>query len=245
MQRAGRREAGPAVGVRFGLGSWSRAADKGAPVEECPLPPSDPSLAFFCDAVARGAARGLSRVRGAEAPPWAVTAGRAARGSLATFPARAVPCSDDMMASVVTRVGPGPATTAVLAMEPEAALVLVRDRLGEAPCRAEDALAAVREVGAAVLRGVFEALVEAPVLGPAMLEEDALTTTLIRTHAPPEATLLSAELLLAGEHAHLRAVLLVLVDPKGIASLLDGPDPSPAPEAEPRPVGAPASARGV
>jgi len=210
------------------LGRSGHPPIRGALDEECSLDPSrapdlappSPVLAPFCDAVARGAARGLASVRGPAAPPWAVVSERAAVGSLATFPAQAVPCSDDMMVSLVARVGPGPAATTVLALEPEAALVWVRDRLGPGPWPAEEALAAVREVGASVLAGVFETLLEAPVGGPVALEEDALTATLIRTHAPPEATLVSAELVVAGEHAHLRAVLLVLAEPKGVAALL-------------------------
>jgi hypothetical protein len=173
--------------------------------------------------LARGAAHGLAAVRGPHAEPWAVAAGEAAIGCLADFPARAVRCSDDMLASVVARVGLAPAGTAVLALEPEDALRLVRDRLGAGPWVPALALDAVRDVGAAMLRGALAALLgDGSGFGPVRLEEDALTSTLLRTHAPPEAALLSVELLVAGEHVALRGVLLVLVDPKGLAALVTG-----------------------
>lgn len=185
-----------------------------------PSAPRQSAPAGVRDAVARGAAAGLSSVRAASAPPWAVAVGAAALGPLSEFPRCAVPCSDDMLASVVMRAGSAPAATAILALEPEAALELVRDALGRGPWPPDAALEAVRAAGEAVLRGALEALLgAAAAFGRARLEEDALTATLLRTHAPPEAALLSVEVLVAGERTRLRAVLLVLADAKGLAAL--------------------------
>lgn len=184
-------------------------------------PPREPAIDALREALARGAAHGLAAVRGPAAEPWAVLAGDVALGSLADFPARAVPCSPDMMTSVVARVGVAPAVTGALALEPEHALVLVRDRLGPGPWLQDRALEAVREVGEGVLRGAFAVLRGGTDgFGPVRLEEDALTATLLRTHAPPEAILLSLELRIAGAEAALRGVLVALMDPKGLACLV-------------------------
>lgn len=216
--------------MRFVLGRAAPPADKGrAPTEESPLEraPDEPVPPFplqpLREAVARGTARGLATVRGAEAPPWAVTVGDARQGALAQFPAGAVPCSDDLMECVVGRVGLAPSATAVLALEPEGALAVVRDRLGPGPWVPAVALDAVRDAGAAVLRGIFAALLgEGVAVDPVRLEEDTLTATLLRTHAPPDAALLSLEIGLVGARDAVRAVLLVLADRKGLETMLAG-----------------------
>ncbi len=143
--------------------------------------------------------------------------GRVRSCRLAAFPDEGLVPGDDMTASLVLPVaGPFPAT-AVLSFEPEAALRLIRSASG--PSEAEP-LARFTSLGRAMMERILGEFGSDPAsLGSVHLEEGAVVSTLLATHAPPDTALLCAELVLADEDAAAGGVLYLLGDAKGLAWL--------------------------
>ena len=156
---------------------------------------------------------------------------RVRSGSLAGLPDSAILPGPDMMATVLVPVKAGAIGIAAVSFAPEDALQLIRlwaeGSAAERACADghPDALEVYRAGARALARAGLDALGFEPA-DASVLEEDALIATLLRTHAPPDTKILSAELAIELEDAAPRGVFLVLADAKALGPLRDAQSPS-------------------
>lgn len=172
----------------------------------------------------RAAASAFAGELSAEAAPRLLSAPRIAQTPLGRYPDGAILPGPDMLASVV--VPAGAAATAIVSFEPEDALEL----LGAVGTGAgSDPLAryceAIARIGEAVLASWLPASVE--VAGASAnqdarigrLVEEGLVATLLATHAPPDAVVVSLELVVASEERAFGGAFTLLVDGKALVEL--------------------------
>ncbi len=138
-------------------------------------------------------------------------------GRRGDFPEGALVVGDDMTAGVVVPPAPGRGASAVLAFEPHSALAVIEPLSGAHGTSPVDRYLAfgygvVQALSTAALGG-------AGALSPiARLEEDSVAAILLSTHAPPDATLLSAGVRVRTERRVLRGVYYLLCDAKQLVS---------------------------
>jgi hypothetical protein len=151
----------------------------------------------------------------AGAAPQRIRCGRASLCRLGAFPTLGFLPDPDCRATLVLPVR-GPFTaTALVSFSPEDALAWVRWQARGEPPRGADVLEAYRRAAAALAGAVLQSLFGAAVvLEAGRLDEDALLATLLRTHAPRETLLLSAELALECGAERLAAAFYLLLDGK-------------------------------
>jgi len=126
--------------------------------------------------------------------------------------------------------------TAVLSFAPEGALAWIGLLASQRMPAGQAALDGLCRGAGRLVAGALGELARQPLeLGSPRLYEEALAGTLLRSHAPPDAALLSAELVLAGARSLAPAVLYVLADAKGLPAPWAGIH---AGEGSPRPSGA-------
>jgi hypothetical protein len=149
--------------------------------------------------------------------PWDLRVSRAALCRLGEFPAKAVFCDEEMMASVLVSHRGWILGTSVISLEPKHALELIRSVEG-------DPLDVFRSMGARLLRGVLERLGagEGQCLecGDPGLEEDSLVATILGTHAPRETTVVSLQIDFVSARRAFPAYLYLLLDSKTLESAL-------------------------
>jgi len=108
-------------------------------------------------------------------------------------------------------------STAVLSFEPEAALAWIHLLANQQMPAGQAALDRLCRGARRLVAGALAELAQQPLeIGSARLYEEAVAGTLLRSHAPPDAALLSAELILAGTTSVAPGVLYVLADAKGL-----------------------------
>jgi len=144
---------------------------------------------------------------------------RVAACRLADFPQGAVPIADDMLASLVIPLGGRHAATAVLSLEPETALELLQWREEDRGPGEGPVLDRFIAAGSLLARHMLTGWPgESADPGAARMEEDSLTGTLLRTHAPGETVLVSAAWQLAGPVRSCGGSLVLLLDAKALSS---------------------------
>jgi hypothetical protein len=205
-----------------------RSSDQSAATTWAPLRTGGPAggLPLSADhldslrlAAERAAAAAFAGELAADAAPRLLTAPRIAQTPLGRYPDGAILPGHDMLASVVLPAGA--AATAVVSFEPEDALEL----LGALGAHSEsDPLArycgAVARVGAAILAAWLPGSPEGGVdVAGGRLVEEGLVATLLATHAPPDAAVVSLELVVASEERAFGGAFTLLVDGKALAAL--------------------------
>lgn len=181
------------------------------------LPPA--RLQAFRDAIEDAASAAAASLSQSGAFPWDLCVPRAALCCLSDFPARAVFCDEEMMASVlVSHRGRLPGTS-VISLEPRHALALIRSIGVE-----ESPLDVFRKAGASVIQGILGRLggeCGSPLeFGGPILEERSLVATILGTHAPPETMVVSLEIGFVSAEQALPAYLYMLLDVKALQSAL-------------------------
>jgi len=204
-----------------------------APGAAFPLPPepsvqlSPPQMiaARAClDAGAREAAQ-RAPLRAASLRP---EIGELAICPLSDFPARAVSVDHPQLVAAAVAGLRGPLSlTALVAFEPRDALALLRRLSGGIGALGHAELARFVEAGGALIEGAVRALARAAdgELSPARLVEDSLVGAVLGTHAPPDASVLSARLELALPERTLHGALYVIVEEKLLPALLEALSP--------------------
>jgi hypothetical protein len=205
-----------------------RSSDQSAATTWAPLRTGGPAggLPLSADhldslrlAAERAAAAAFAGELAADAAPRLLTAPRIAQTPLGRYPDGAILPGHDMLASVVLPAGA--AATAVVSFEPEDALEL----LGALGAHSEsDPLArycgAVARVGAAIRAAWLPGSPEGGVdVAGRRLVEEGLVATLLATHAPPDAAVVSLELVVASEERAFGGAFTLLVDGKALAAL--------------------------
>jgi hypothetical protein len=151
--------------------------------------------------------------------PWDLRVSRAALCRLGEFPAKAVFCDGEMMASVLVSHRGWILGTSVISLEPQHALELIRSVEGEG-----DPLDVFRSTGARLLQGMLERLAagggQSLECGDPGLEEDSLVATVLGTHAPRETMVVSLQIDFVSARRALPAYLYLLLDSKTLESTL-------------------------
>ncbi len=151
--------------------------------------------------------------------PWDLSVSRAALCGLTDFPAQAVFCDEETMASVLVSHHGKVVGTSLISLEPRHAFEWIGS-LGVA----ENPLDIFRTMGGALLRGMLGSLGGAdgsPVeFGDPTLEETSLVATVLGTHAPPGTMVVSAQMGFASAERAFPAYLYLLLDAKVLHSAL-------------------------
>lgn len=176
-------------------------------------------LQSFCSAIAEAASSTAADLNRSGSFPWDLSVSRAALCGLTDFPAQAVFCDEETMASVVVSHHGELVGTSLISLEPRHAFELIR-LLGEEG----SPLDIFRTMGGALLRGTLGSLGGAdgsPVeFGDPTLEETSLVATVLGTHAPPDTMVVSAEVGFASAERAFSAYLYLLLDAKALHSAL-------------------------
>lgn len=136
--------------------------------------------------------------------------------TLAEFPEHGLVAGDDMTASLVVPIEGPHCATAVLSLEPEAALQWIERASGACPAAPLDRF---RELARLAIEILLDAVLgESPLLGAGTLEEADLPSILHATHAPPHTALLSARVVWADESDAWGGVFYLLAEPKQLSA---------------------------
>jgi len=147
----------------------------------------------------------------------ALSVGELRCGRLGGFPEGALVVGDDMTAGVVVPPAPGRSVSAVLTFEPHSALGVIEPFSGAHGTSVLDRYLAFGHGVVQTLSTAALGAAGAP--SPlARLEEGSVAAILLSTHAPPDATLLSAEIRVRTETRVLRGVYYLLCDAKELVS---------------------------
>lgn len=165
-------------------------------------------------ALSRAVASGFARV----AVGGSACVSRVASGPLAAYPEGAVHPDPDMMASLVAPLAGAVSGTTIVSFPPEQALALI-DAWSEVAVSGADALARYRRGTRALAEAAAGAL-GLRVGESDALEEDALVSTLLATHAPADTAVLSAAIDVDLGGMPCQGVFLLLVDAKALTALV-------------------------